>query len=57
MEENEKKHLIEQTQLTYNFDSPEAIDFDLVIKCLKQLQQYKPFDCPIYNKEHLQWEM
>lgn len=43
--------------MTYNFDSPEAIDFDLVIKCLKQLQNYKPFDCPKYDKENLQREI
>lgn len=33
----------------YNFDSPNALDFDLCYEKLKQLLQYKDIDIPIYD--------
>ena len=33
----------------YNFDHPDAFDFDLVVKTLKRLKEGKKVEVPIYN--------
>ena len=33
----------------YNFDHPDAFDFELVIKTLKRLKEGKKVEVPIYN--------
>ena len=33
----------------YNFDHPDAFDFDLVVKTLKRLKEGKKVEIPIYN--------
>ena len=45
---NEKQH--EQAALNeYNFDHPDAFDFDLLLKTLKRLKEMKKVEVPIYN--------
>jgi len=33
----------------YNFDSPNALDFDLALEKIKDLLQYKDVELPIYD--------
>jgi len=33
----------------YNFDHPDAFDFDLLISTVRRLKQGKSVDVPIYN--------
>ena len=43
-----KEHeLAEQNE--YNFDHPDAFDFDLLIKTLRRLKEGKKVEVPIYN--------
>ena len=45
---NEEQH--EQAMLNnYNFDHPDAFDFDLVYDTLKRLKEGKSVDVPVYN--------
>jgi uridine kinase len=36
-------------QSTTNFDAPDSIEWDLLIKGIKLLKQGKPFNKPIYD--------
>ncbi len=36
----------------YNFDHPDAFDYDLLIETLKRLKEGKSVDIPIYNFVH-----
>lgn len=36
-------------QNEYNFDHPDAFDFDLLIETLRKLKEGKSVDVPIYN--------
>ena len=42
--DEERKHLSD-----YNFDRPEALDFELIFKHLLSLQNNEPIDMPLYN--------
>jgi uridine kinase len=42
-------HLSPQQRMDYNFDAPEAIDSDLLLVHLRQLQQGEPVRCPVYD--------
>lgn len=45
---DENKHKLAK-QNDYNFDHPDAFDFDLVIETLRKLKEGKSVDVPIYN--------
>uniref|UniRef100_A0A023F5K1 Uridine kinase n=2 Tax=Triatoma TaxID=30075 RepID=A0A023F5K1_TRIIF len=45
---NEKQHDL-ASRAEYNFDHPDAFDFDLLIPTLKRLKEGKKVDVPIYN--------
>uniref|UniRef100_A0A0A9YDW2 Uridine kinase n=1 Tax=Lygus hesperus TaxID=30085 RepID=A0A0A9YDW2_LYGHE len=45
---NEKQHEIASNN-EYNFDHPDAFDFDLLIPTLRRLKEGKKVDVPIYN--------
>lgn len=45
---NEKERKLAQ-QNEYNFDHPDAFDFDLLIETLRKLKEGKSVDVPIYN--------
>ena len=45
---DEEKHILADEN-EYNFDHPDAFDFDLLIETLKQLKKGKCVDVPIYN--------
>lgn len=52
MDDGENKNKkFEKIHKEYNFDSPDAIDFDLLIDGLKELKKSKPFTMPKYNKK------
>ena len=44
----EKEHE-EANRNEYNFDHPDAFDFELLIKTLRRLKSGKKVDVPIYN--------
>lgn len=46
LDENDHK-LAKQNE--YNFDHPDAFDFDLLIETLRKLKEGKSVDVPIYN--------
>jgi uridine kinase len=48
--ENKSKKF-EKIHKEYNFDSPDAIEFELLIDGLHQLKKSKPFTMPKYNKK------
>ena len=39
----------DQDPKEYNFDHPDALDFELAYKCIKELVSWKPTKIPIYN--------
>ena len=53
-EENKKEHadsqvlrkISEDIDLNYNFDHPDSIDWELLLKGLEQLKSGKPFNMP-----------
>merc|ERR1711963_1339162 len=45
---SEEQHEL-ATQNEYNFDSPEAFDFELLIDTLRRLKEYREVKVPIYN--------
>ncbi len=45
---NEKQH-DQAAKNEYNFDHPDAFDFDLLIGTLKRLKEGKKVEVPIYN--------
>lgn len=45
---NEEQHKLAHLN-EYNFDHPDAFDFDLMIETLKKLKEGKRVDVPIYN--------
>jgi len=45
---NEKQHLMAATN-EYNFDHPDAFDFDLLLVTLQRLKEMKKVEVPIYN--------
>jgi len=45
---NEKQHELAALN-EYNFDNPEAIDFELLFKTLQRLKEMKKVEVPIYN--------
>lgn len=44
----EKEHKL-AGENEYNFDHPDAFDFDLLIKTVKRLREGKSVEVPIYN--------
>lgn len=45
---NEKQHEIADRN-EYNFDHPDAFDFDLLISTLQRLKEGRKVEVPIYN--------
>jgi uridine kinase len=43
--------VVEKINQEYNFDSPDAIDFDLLVDGIQKLKKGLPFSQPIYNKK------
>lgn len=50
-EEEDHKTAVEKINKLYNFDSPEALDYDILIQGLKDLKENKSFTKPKYNKK------
>lgn len=42
-------HLNYEDRCRHNFDHPDAIDFELIVKHLSQLIEGRPIECPKYN--------
>lgn len=45
---NEKQHEIADRN-EYNFDHPDAFDFDLLVETLQRLREGRKVEVPIYN--------
>lgn len=51
--ETEKAKKIKEMNKEYDFDNPDAIDWDLLIKGIKMLKERKPFNKPLYDINQL----
>uniref|UniRef100_A0A7S3CSX4 Phosphoribulokinase/uridine kinase domain-containing protein n=1 Tax=Strombidium rassoulzadegani TaxID=1082188 RepID=A0A7S3CSX4_9SPIT len=52
-DEKEIKEEIREVYRRIDFDSPDAIDWDLLNKGVQSLKNYKPFNKPIYNQDEM----
>lgn len=53
LDEEEVKTEIRKAYKQYDFDTPDAIDWDLLIKGVKSLKNGKPFNKPIYDEHSM----
>jgi len=51
--DEEVKSEIRQVYIKSDFDSPDAIDWDLLNKGVKLLKEGKPFNIPIYDQDFM----